>query len=428
MKYHSLKRRILLWFGSLSSIVLVMFSLAFNYFLNESIDNNIKARLEMFSQQIKTQGVSNNIGFAIVKNNKIIKQNKSFTLKNFQSYLNQEKEFFTIKYKEDDEYIDALYITKNNDTFTLIYKTHIDNKIEEFQDVLLLLVPILLFLLIILASRMIDKILFPINKLIKVTNSTSVTEFSQNITLPKENDEIKKLVVSFNHMIERLRDGVERLDRFNSDVSHEFKTPLTVIQGEIEITLKKIREPKVYEESMKTIFEQSKQVEGIVQQLLLLTKYSKENIKDSFEICSLDSILLACVDKYEEQLKAKNIHLHIKKIAVVSMNANTTLINSIFSNLLDNAIKYTPNDKNIYIELYKAQNLVFSIQDEGIGISKEELKKVTDRFYRVDKSRNNNLKGFGLGLSIVKNSVQLHDGELSIDSILNIGTTIIIKL
>lgn len=370
--------------------------------------------------------MAQDIEFAIVKENKIIKHSDNFTLENFEDYLNRDNDFFIIEHTDDDDYIDALYITKEKDTFFLLYKTNIDNKIEEFQDVLLLLVPILLLVLILLASKMIDKILMPINKLIEATNSTSVTKFSHNIALPKENDEIKELVLSFNKMLIRLRNEVESLDRFNSDVSHELKTPLTVIQGEIEITLRKIREPKVYEKSMQTIFEQSKQIQSIVEQLLLLTKYTKENIRESFEICNLDSMLLSCIDKYAEQLKAKNLHLDIKKIEVVSLNASPILINSIFSNLLDNAIKYTPKGKNISIELYQADTIVFTIKDEGIGISEEQSHKITERFYRVDESRY--IKGSGLGLSIVKNSVELHEGSLTFDSSLKQGLSVIVKI
>ncbi len=406
-----------MWFGSSSTIVLLFFSLSFNYFLDESINSSIKAKMQKGLQ---------NIEFAVVKENKIIEQSKNFTLNNFKDYLNQESDFFIIKHKHDDDYIDALYITQEKESLLLLYKTNIDNKIEEFQDVLLLLVPILLLLLIMLASRMIDKILLPINKLIQVINSTSVSEFSQNIVLPQEHDELRELVVSFNNIIERLREGVEILDRFNSDVSHELKTPLTVIQGEIEITLRKLREPKVYKKSMQTIFEQSKQIESIVEQLLLLTKYSKDNIKESFELCNLDSILLACIDNYDEQLKAKNLHLEIRRLEVILLNANPILMNSIFSNLLDNAIKYTPKGKNIYIELYQSDKIVFSVKDEGIGIAKEQLNKVTDRFYRVDESRH--IKGFGLGLSIVKNSVELHEGSLIFDSSLERGVHVTVFL
>jgi len=418
-----LKNRVLFSFGAISSILLIIFSLSFNYFLNKSINNNIKTKLKYIANDTISTNINihNNIGIAIYKNKKIINQNSKFDLKDTAHYLNSSQKFFIIQHIEDDDYIDALYIKDKQNYKILVFKKNIDNKIENFQDILLFLVPILLLVLLFLASRMIDKVLLPIQELTKATQNISISDFSKNIPLPKENDEIKELVISFNQMIDRLREGVDRLDRFNSDVSHELKTPLTVIKGEIEITLRRAREPQVYQESMRTILNQSQQIQNIVEQLLILTKYSKDTIKESFQICSLDSILLTVIDKFEGQLKEKNLSLIIEKIESISINANSLLINSIFSNLLDNAIKYTPTHKNITISLYRDKSIYFTIKDEGVGISPEQLSKVTDRFYRVDVSRNKEIKGFGLGLSIVKNGVELHGGELIISSIKNEG-------
>ena len=138
--------------------------------------------------------------------------------------------------------------------------------------------------------------------------------------------------------------------------------------------------------------------------------------------------MLDTISKYNFQLKEKNIKLNLKKFESITLDANSLLITTIFSNLIDNAIKYTPNDKNIYISLYKKDKIYFIIKDEGIGISRKQLSKVVDRFYRVDESRNKKIKGFGLGLSIVKNCVELHDATIEIDSQKNIGTTVKIIL
>ena len=226
-------------------------------------------------------------------------------------------------------------------------------------------------------------------------------------------------------MIERLKNGVDILDRFNSDVSHELKTPLTVIQGELELALKKKRTTDYYRKSIKKIFNQTQDIQSLVESLLLLTKYSKQNIQATFIKCNLDAIFMDVCEKYTNKLKNKNLKLHIDRLETISINANQSLIISIFSNLIDNSIKYTKRDKNIYVSLFKDKNRAhFIIKDEGIGIAQEKLEKTTDRFYRVDDSRNKTIKGFGLGLSIVKNSVELHDAILKIRSIENKGTTI----
>ena len=400
-------------------MVLSLFAFSFNYFLNQSIEGNIKSKLQLLADKKVS-----NVEVLTLHNGTRKDSTTLFSLKNYKKYLDQKEHFFILTHAEDDDYIDALYIEKQGAKTTLILRKNIDNKIENFQDVLLYLIPLLLLSFIFLASKLIDKILLPINKLIHATKDISITKFTQEIELPKDDDEIKELVISFNAMIERLKAGVERLDRFNSDVSHELKTPLTVIEGEIEITLRKLRTPQEYEQSLKTIQKQSKQIELIVKQLLLLTKYSKENIKESFQECSIDTLLMQVIDKFQLQLQNKNLKLHIEKIEPTDMQANPILIESIFANLIDNAIKYSLKNKNIYISLYQGSKIHFSIEDEGTGISKENLSKITERFYRADGSRNKKIEGFGLGLSIVKNSVLMHDGNLEIASDKENGTTV----
>lgn len=424
LKFNSLKTRVLIWFGTISFVVLALFSLSFNYFLDKSINNNIKSKLEFLAHKYEDHIATQNIGIAIIKDGKIKIKNSDFTLQNFQHYLHQKKHFFILEHTQDDDYIDALYIEKIGTKKIMVFQKDIDNKIENFQDILLFLIPILLLIFIFLASKMLDKILLPINKLINATQDISVTKFTKSIEIPKEDDEIKELVTSFNAMIKRLQEGIESLDRFNSDVSHELKTPLTVIQGEIELLLRKRREPSEYENSLETIQTQSKQIEFIVKQLLLLTKYTQENIEDSFEECSLDSLLIGVIDKFQIQLQEKYIKLDIEVIEPIVMQANPVLMESIFSNIIDNAIKYTPDDKKISVLLYKDSKIHFIVKDEGIGIEKKYLSKITERFYRVDSSRNKKIDGFGLGLSIVKNSVLMHVGDIEIESDEGNGTTV----
>ena len=366
------------------------------------------------------------IGIAIVKNGKIERKNSAFDLSDYARYLNKEQNFYIITHQNDDDYIDAVYVDRKGAKQIIVYKKNIDNKIENFQDTLLWIIPILLMVFIVLASKTIDKVLQPINKLRDATKDITINRFTKELELPKEDDEIKDLVISFNAMIERIKEGVERMEKFNSDVSHELRTPLTVIQGEIELTLRKLRQPQEYEKTLKTIQKQSKQIELIVKQLLLLTKYSKENIQETFEECSLDSLLIDSIEKFDSKLKEKNLHLQIDKIEPLTIQANPILISAVFDNLVDNAIKYTPKEKNITISLYQNDTINFIITDEGIGIEEKHLAKITQRFYRVDEARSKKIEGVGLGLSIVQNSVYLHGGKLEITSLLGKGTRVVI--
>jgi signal transduction histidine kinase len=361
---------------------------------------------------------------AITKNNKLIKKTKNFKFEDFKKYLSKQDNFFLIKNSENKN---ALYILSFDDPFKgkiIIFQKEIDENMENVLTIMFILNPILLVLLLLVGNKVIDKILDPVKKLTKTAKEITVENFSHTIEKPKETNEISELVNSFNEMIIRLKEGVDNLDRFNSDVSHELKTPITAIKGEIEITLKKYRDPKYYEKSLRTIFYEIDQLQKIVEDLLLLTKYTKSNIKQTFKECNLDTVIINAVESFTKKAAQKDINIDIKCIEPISISANESLIYSIVSNLLDNAIKYSPQGKSIYISLYKYKKIFLIIEDEGIGVDQDKLSKITDRFYRVDESRNKKIKGFGLGLSIVKNAVELHNANLHIVSTKDKGTTV----
>ncbi len=429
-----LKNRVLWWFGGITFLLLTLFSFAFYYFLNQSINTTLQTKSQKIAQYVRlkllpkhqaTLSDTTLSGYQVAvydTHSTLVSKTANYHFEKSRKYINKKESFFIFDEDNDKDFVNFLYLDRGKKYVVLVYEEQIDNKIDGFEDTLLILVPMLLLLLLILASKMADKILLPIQHLTEATQNITLNNMNKTITLPKEDDEIKALVHSFNTMTKRLSDGVERLDRFNSDVSHELKTPLTIIQGEIEITLRKSREPQVYAQTLQTIQKQSKQIEHIVKQLLLLTKYSQENIKESFEFCSIDSLMISAIDRFQIQLHQKNIKLHIEKIEPISLEVNPILIESIFANLIDNAIKYTPKNQNIYISLYKDSKINFIIKDEGIGIEKEHLLKITDRFYRVDSSRNKKIDGFGLGLSIVQNALLLHGGKMKISSQREVGS------
>jgi signal transduction histidine kinase len=442
LKFKSLKTKVLFWFGAATILVLILFNIAIYHFLEQNtkliIQNKLYNKAVFINDSIKAKKSIEELlendelkafDVAIVKEDKIIFKKGDTDFTHLLPFMKDKKSFFVFN---QEKVLNGLYIFKITEPFNgaiFFLEQNISGEInkdtQKIKEILMVLEPILFFLLIFIASKLTDKILKSIKYITQTANNIYVTDLSQQIPQPKYDDEIKDLVDSFNLMIQRLKSGVELLEQFNSDVSHELKTPLTVIKGEIEITLNKVREPQYYIKSLETIQNEANQIQTIVDNLLMLTKYTKENIENTFISCSLDSILLETINKYNKQLKDKNIKLHLKKFESVTLDGNALLLGTIFSNLIDNAIKYTPKDKNIFISLYmKKENIYFIIEDEGIGIDKEQLEKVMNRFYRVEESRNKKIKGFGLGLSIVKNSVELHNAKINIDSKKDFGTKI----
>ena len=440
-RFRSIKTKVLFYFGGITILILISFNFALYHFLEQntklSIQNNLYHKAVYINNQILLNNVEKKFlnskalekfDMAIVKEGKIIHQKGTTHFHSLVKFIDDKKSFFI--FNEDDS-LDGLYILRIQDPFKgaiLFYEKDVSSKIakklKEIKDILMVLEPILFLLLLFMVSKVTDKILQSITKITRTANRIYVTDFSSEIPPPKYDDEIKDLVDSFNLMIKRLKDGVQLLEQFNSDVSHELKTPLTVIKGEIELTLNKQRDEQYYIKTLETIDGEAEQIQSIVDNLLLLTKYTKENIKQTFDDVSVDSLLLVVIEKFNTQLKEKNIKVNIKIFESIEILANKILITSIFSNLIDNAIKYSLENTSINISLYKKEKMHFIIEDEGIGIPEDDLEKVQNRFFRVDESRNKKIKGFGLGLSIVTNSISLHNGIIKISSEKDHGTTI----
>ena len=436
MFFKSLKNRLLLWFSTVLTIILIIFGFSFYYLLNKNINLTIKSdlykhavviknllsnkkRLDRYIQDTK----SKNLGIAVFKNKHFIIQNQSFTLHNKKKFLASKKDFFILD--DEGDTLNALYILRFGHPSRgaiFVYKKDIDDKGEDVGDTLGALMPLLMIILLLAASRLMDKILNPIKEITGAIDNITITNFKT--TIPQSSNEFKKLIDSYNDMIARLEEGVNTLDRFNSDVSHELKTPLTVISGEAEFALRKNRSVDEYKQSLSVIQYEASQIQSIVSNLLLLTKYNSDNIAQSFQKCDLTDILTGVLKQYDKKITAKRLSLHVKALHPIVAMVNTTLITSIFSNLIDNAVKYSNFDAQINIWLYNEDAIHFIVQDEGIGIQKEQISKITDRFYRIDPSRNKDTKGFGLGLAIVKQAVALHHGTITITSKPQEGTSV----
>ena len=392
MRYKNLKKDILIWFGVILVLILFIFSLGLNYFFTLNFRNNIKNYLIDEANQAHKKLLNNQ---KIDKNYQILKGT-------FKS------KFYII---DKGEYLNSYYLLSINKPFKgaiKITKNHINDISEDLRDSMLFLEPILFLVLIFLANNLIDKIIIPIKTISLLSKQTSIKKLPKPLHIKTKYIEIKELIISFNEMIDRLRQGIEKIDRFNSDVSHELRTPITAIKGEIEVILMKKRDNKTYQNSLQKVETEIDKIYQIIENLLLL---SAENI--SFENVNINNLVLNVIEKYQ--------FIEIKNFENAEVKGNYQLLQIMLNNLIDNSIKYSQNPK---IELNLTKYFI-EIKDNGIGISQKNLNKVMDRFFRVDTSRNR--EGFGLGLSIVKNIIELHNFRFYISSKLGEGTIIKIE-
>lgn len=230
--------------------------------------------------------------------------------------------------------------------------------------------------------------------------------------------------------LQPIEEAMEEQKRFISDASHELKTPLTSMQTAIEVTLRdknlKLSDAKL---ALKDNLADIDQLRQLTENLLSLTRLQQSTEKIATQRLDLGEIIKSSIKILAPQAKKKKIKINFKQTSI-NLIGEPQSLQKLITIILDNAIKYSLPGGNIKLEMYKTRrNACISISDKGYGIAKEDLPHIFDRFYRADQSRSKLLnEGFGLGLSIAKKIVELHDGSIKVDSIVNKGTTFIVKL
>lgn len=219
---------------------------------------------------------------------------------------------------------------------------------------------------------------------------------------------------------------------FAANVSHEIKTPLTAIKGFVE-TLRtgEVAEPKETERFLAIIEKHVDRLTAIIEDLMKLSKIEQQDEKSEIHLeeSSVKSVILSAIQTCREKAKAKNIAIDLVCPEDISFQLDSRLMEQAMVNLLDNAINYSSEKSDIQIlASLKNKELRISVQDHGIGIPREHLSRLFERFYRVDKARSRNLGGTGLGLAIVKHIAHAHGGRISVESTPGKGSTFSLHL
>lgn len=317
---------------------------------------------------------------------------------------------------------DELYIvevgTKN---------TFLNTAMENLFYILLFIVPIILIFSIIGGYFLIYKSFLPIEIMLK--NLKNITAFNLSNRLPTRNsdDEIDKLSSEINNLLTRLEISFEKISQFSSDASHELKTPLTIIRGEIEVALRKERSSKEYEQTLNSCLDEVLVIQKTIDDLLFLAK-NESDFTHSFEPFYSDEITLESIKELESFALMKHITLESQIQESIILNGHAPLLKIALKNIIKNAITFSHENQKVIIKNYWQNNtFCISIQDFGIGIAQNEQTKIFEKFYRTDKSRNKESGGTGLGMAIVEKIIQLHQGKIHLTSEENQGTMVVLE-
>lgn len=357
---------------------------------------------------------------------------KSPNLKNLDLQLNSEnshnKFIDTYLNKKPIRQIQVPVYDNQNVIGYLVVAMSLDDStmvLSNLRKILAFSFPIILISLFFIGRFIVGRSMKPIKTIIATSNQISRENLSTRINLPQNKDELFVLSKTINDLLDRIENAVEREKQFTSDASHELRTPLAVIKGTLEVLVRKPRSQAEYEEKINFSIKEVDRLNQLVDELLLLARFENQKQKNNKETVFVNSLLLDIQARFSQKMKNKNVKVKNIFSDDFTIESDGYLVSIILTNLLSNAIKYSEPNEIVTVELYQENNhIVCIIQDNGIGISSEELTKIENRFYRSNAVLQTNTKGTGLGLSIVKRLTNLLNIDLKIESKIDVGTTV----
>jgi two-component system, OmpR family, sensor histidine kinase ArlS len=279
-----------------------------------------------------------------------------------------------------------------------------------------------------IVGRTSKKMLKPVYNITETTKAISAQALDTRLDVVDSHDELKDLAETINGMLDRLQKSYEQQNRFVSDASHELRTPISVIQGYANLLHRWGKEDKaILDEAVEAIKSESENMKDLVEKLLFLARTDKNTQKIEKEEFPMNELIGEIVK--ETKMIAPKHNILCSRSDRLNVFADRKLLKQALRVFIDNSIKYTPEAGTIKINSFQRINfLVIEVEDNGAGISKEDLPHIFERFYRCDESRTKESGGNGLGLSIAKWIVGRHNGGIEVESALNSGTKITVSI
>jgi two-component system heavy metal sensor histidine kinase CusS len=265
----------------------------------------------------------------------------------------------------------------------------------------------------------------PIHDVIDKARKIGAATLNQRIGSAGQASEIAALAVTFNAMLDRLQESFARLSRFSADIAHELRTPVNNMRGEMEVGLGKARSPEEYRETIGSALEECQRLSRIIDSLLFLARAENPETQIRRESLNVGQELRTVAEFYEAAASEAGVALTVEAPPTVVARLDRTLFQRAISNLVANAISYTPAAGRVTVSaVHDGDGLRVEVADTGCGIQAAHLPRVFDRLYRVDGARSATSGGVGLGLAIVKSVAHLHGGSVRIESEENRGTRV----
>jgi len=305
-----------------------------------------------------------------------------------------------------------------------------DQALDRFRLIEKRFLPLLVVLASVLGYWLSGMALAPVNRIIESAEQIGLQNLSQRLEVPKAVDELRRLTVTLNAMLERIESSVKRIRQFTANASHDLRTPVSLIRTHAELALRRTRSDAEYRESLGRILNVSEETTQLIERLLTLARADAGAAQLHFTKTDLSIGLEKAARQAEVLARSKGLSFRTEICpAQLLVHGDAAAIESLLLAILDNAVKYTSTGGMVELRCSADEGAaLIEVKDTGIGIAEEDIPRVFDRFFRADQSRSAEIKGSGLGLSIAQWIAETHQGRIEVESKLGLGSIFRITL
>lgn len=383
-------------------------------------------------------------GMLIARSNRLRNTVLPLTRSSLELLQNGESEYRTIATHEavklglhDQEYRLLNYYFEKKPGDAIILQVAAPTRILDHERHLLLTffsvsIPLVLLLSIFGGIYLSRKALAPVTAIIDKTKRLSADKLTERLPVPSNVDEIHELALTLNGLLDRLEESFRSQQTFVSDASHQLKTPLAILRGEIDLMRSRPRSPEEMNQFLQSASEEVGYLTRMIEDLLVLARIDAGSRSLSLSRFRLDETLCDVVARLNRLAAPKRVDLMLElpeDLKDAEIQGDADLIRSLFESIIENAVKYSQDcGGRVQISLKETQQTVdVSVTDHGVGVSKEDLPKIFDRFYRSDRTSHHH-PGSGLGLAIAKRIIEVHQAGIQAESEPGSGTRVQVSL
>jgi heavy metal sensor kinase len=454
---NSLAFRLTLWYAGIfaisACIAFLLFYTLITSFILDRTDQELLDQSNRLSLLLASQGVNS------VRNAMIIESEAAGVKKVFFRLLNTNGQAFSLSnmsywkdigidataiqqlFRDDTPVFQTIAITGRVDEVRILYSAlsadvvlqvglameSYSSFLQAFQKVFIATMSLLIVLAAGVGWFMARRAVSGVEAVTRTAQKISAGTLEERVPITGKGDEIDQLAITFNQMVERIQKLLKEIKEMSDNIAHDLRSPIARIRGVAEVTLTSSKALSEYESMAASIIEECDRLLDMINTMLMISKTESGVRSFVGKEVDLTTVARQAYEIFEPTAEDKGVSLHRDIADGIHVIGDTPMVQRMLSNLLDNAIKYTPSGGTIRITVSEGRDqAVIEVRDSGIGISEQDLSRIFERFFRCDQSRSQ--AGIGLGLSLARAIARAHGGDIAVESTLGQGSRFTVRL